>query len=198
LRGSPGPSSFDGRSYQSRFDALAAAGLDVHGEAALVCDYHPVAVLDAGCGTGRVAIELARHGIETLGVDVDHSMIAEAVRLAPELTWVQGDLVALALGRQFDVVILAGNVPLFCPPVKRSALVQSCGSHVAAGGRMIGGFELNHGYDVAEYDAASSSAGLALEDRWSSWDREPFLPDSTYAVSVHVRPKDSMERAYTS
>jgi hypothetical protein len=27
--------------------------------------------------------------------------------------------------------------------------------------------------------------GLTLESRWSTWDRQPFGPDSSYAVSVH-------------
>ena len=50
--------------YQARFDRLAASGQDVHGEATFVRAYSPSSVLDAGCGTGRVAIELARHGID--------------------------------------------------------------------------------------------------------------------------------------
>src|SRR5271169_1210431 len=107
--------AFDGHAYQARFDELAATGVDVHGEAALVLSFHPKSVLDAGCGTGRVAIELARRGLEVVGVDVDESMIAEARRLDPELTWVRADLATLALGRRFDAVVMAGNVPLFCP-----------------------------------------------------------------------------------
>ena len=93
---------FDGREYHARFDALTDRGVDVHGEATLVRSLLPMSrdaragdsgsVLDAGCGTGRVAIELARHGITTVGVDVDASMIAEARRRAPELEWLQADL----------------------------------------------------------------------------------------------------------
>lgn len=126
--------NFDGRAYQARFDALAEKGTDVHGEASLVRSLGPVSVLDAGCGTGRVAIELARHGADIVGVDIDPSMIGEARRRAPELEWVESDLAALALGRQFDVVVMAGNVPLFCPSAKRSALVEACAAHVAQGG----------------------------------------------------------------
>jgi SAM-dependent methyltransferase len=184
-------SDFDGRTYQARFDALAAAGLDVHGEAALICSYHPKSVLDAGCGTGRVAIELARLDIVTLGVDIDPSMIAEARRLAPELAWKEADLASLDLGSQFDVVVLAGNVPLFCPPEKRAALISACADHVAMGGRLITGFELNRGYDGVDYDESSEKAGLLLENRWSTWDRQPFLRESTYLVSVHVRSATS-------
>lgn len=40
--------------YDARWDRLAAAGEDVHGEAEFVMAYAPRSVLDGGCGTGRV------------------------------------------------------------------------------------------------------------------------------------------------
>lgn len=180
-------SGIDGRAYQARFDKLAAEGMDVHGEAALVLSLHPVSVLDAGCGTGRVALELARQGVEVVGVDVDASMISEARRLGPSLTWVQADLASLALGRRFDAVVMAGNVPLFCPSEKRSRLVATCAEHVDEGGALIAGYELGRGYELSDYDDACRLAGLALLGRWSTWDRKPFLRDSAYSVSIHTR-----------
>jgi SAM-dependent methyltransferase len=184
--------SFDGRAYQARFDALAEKGTDIHGEASLVRSLSPATVLDAGCGTGRVAIELARHGVDVVGVDVDASMIGEARRRAPALEWVEADLAALALGRQFDVVVMAGNVPLFCPPAKRSALVEACAAHVAQGGALVAGFELGRGYGLSDYDAGCLASGLVLAERWATWDRQPFQNGESqehhgYAVSVHRR-----------
>lgn len=179
--------SFDGGSYQARFDALAAEGLDVHGEAALVMSFEPKSVLDAGCGTGRVAIELARRGVEVVGVEVDRSMIAEARRRAPALDWVEADLAGLDLGRQFDVVVLAGNVPLFCPAADRPALVRSCAAHVAWGGVLVAGFQIDDRYSLAEWDEGCAAGGLELAERWSTWDRQPFRKDGAYAVSVHRR-----------
>ena len=176
---------FDGRAYQARFDVLAAGGMDVHGEATLVRSFRPTTVLDAGCGTGRVAIELGRHGIDVLGVDADASMVAEAKRLAPEMAWVQADLATLTLDRRFDVVVLAGNVPLFCPVATRSALVARCAAHVISGGTMIAGFELERGYELDDYDTACETAGLMLTDRWSTWDGQRFHNESKYAVSAH-------------
>ena len=129
---------WEGDEYQARFDRLAAAGVEVHGEADFVRSYGPTSVLDAGCGTGRVGVELARHGIEVTGVDVDPSMLATARGRAPEVTWVEADLTELDLGRTFDVVVMAGNVPLFTPPGTEAALV----AHVARprrAGRGAGG-----------------------------------------------------------
>jgi hypothetical protein len=38
---------------------------------------------------------------------------------------------------------------------------------------------------VAEYDRLAMESGLHLAERWSTWNRSPFSPDDTYAVSVH-------------
>ncbi len=181
--------TWDGDRYQQRFDALADAGADVHGEAEFVAGFHPWSVLDAGCGTGRVARELARRGIDVVGVDVDASMIATARRLAPELEWELADLAAVDLGRRFDVVVMAGNVPHFTPDGTRAALVAGCARHIAATGILVAGFQLGLGYGVADYDEDCRRVGLVVADRFSAWSREPFSAASDYAVSVH-RPTD--------
>lgn len=179
--------TWDGDDYQRRFDRLAATGVDVHGEATFVRAYGPRSVLDAGCGTGRVAIELARHGIDVVGADVDPSMLATARRAAPAVEWVESDLAALDLGRTFDVVVMAGNVPLFTPPGTHGALVAGCARHVRPDGVLVAGFSLGRGYGVDDYDAHAEAAGLRLAERFATWDRQPFAPGSDYAVSVHVR-----------
>lgn len=182
-------STWDGAAYQQRFDELAAQGVDVHGEAAFVAAYAPASVLDAGCGTGRVAIELDRRGITAVGVDHDASMIAEARRRAPHLRWVEGDLAGdVDLAATFDVVVMAGNVPLFTAPGTAAALVAGCARHVAPGGRLVAGFSLDGRYDLADYDRAAAAAGMAFESRWATWDGDAFHDTSDYAVSVHHRP----------
>jgi SAM-dependent methyltransferase len=177
----------DGDSYQHRFDALAASGTDVHGEADFVAALAPRSVLDAGCGTGRVAIELARRGIEVVGVDVNASMLDTARRRAPELVWIESDLAALDLGRVFDVVLLAGNVPLFTAPGTHAALVAGCARHVAPGAALVAGFQLDRGYGLDDYDDHCASTGLVVAERHATWDGEPFVAGGGYAVSVHRR-----------
>jgi 2-polyprenyl-3-methyl-5-hydroxy-6-metoxy-1,4-benzoquinol methylase len=179
--------AWDGDRYQQCFDELAATGSDVHGEASLVRSYGPASVLDAGCGTGRVAIALADHGIDVVGVDLDASMLATARRRRPDITWQQADLASLALGRAFDVVVMAGNVVLFTPPGTEAAVVAACARHLAPGGTLIAGFQLDRSYDLAAYDEHASAAGLHLVDRWATWDRAPYEAGAGYAVSAHQR-----------
>ena len=142
-------------------------------------------MLDAGCGTGRVAIELARHEIAVVGVDTDASMLAATRRAAPSIEWIEHDLTGLDLGRAFDAVIMAGNVPLFTPPGTQPALVAGCARHLGDGGALVAGFQLGRGYALAEYDRECEAAGLALADRFATWDRAPFSAAGDYAVSVH-------------
>jgi SAM-dependent methyltransferase len=179
--------TWDGDEYQQRFDALAASGVDVHGEVGFVAALGPRTVLDAGCGTGRVAIELARRGIDVVGVDRDPSMLRTARARAPEVEWCESDLAHLDLGRSFDVVVMAGNVPLFTAPGTHAALVAGCARHVAPGGVLVAGFQLRRGYELTDYDAHCLAAGLVLVDRFATWDRDPFAPGGDYAVSVHRR-----------
>jgi SAM-dependent methyltransferase len=178
---------WNGEEYQARFERVAAEGGDVHGEAALVRSLGPSTVLDAGCGTGRVAIELARHGIAVVGVDVDESMLATARRLGPGIRWHRRDLVGLELGSSFDVVVMAGNVPLFTPPGTEAALVAAVAGHVRPGGRLVAGFSLDRGYSLNDYDAHCGAVRLVLESRYATWSRDPYA-GGDYAVSVHRRP----------
>ncbi len=177
--------SWDGRSYQERFDKLEAAGTDVHGEAEFVMRWHPSSVLDAGCGTGRVARELARRGVRTVGVDLDPSMIETARSLAPDLDWVLGDLALIDLGRRFDVVVMAGNVPIFVPAGFRAAVVAGCARHLAPDGCLISGFQLDRGYSLDSYDEDCRQAGLEGDGRWTTWSGTPFTEGGGYAVSMH-------------
>jgi 2-polyprenyl-3-methyl-5-hydroxy-6-metoxy-1,4-benzoquinol methylase len=177
--------TWDGRSYQDRFDQLEASGVSVHGEADFVMDRRPGSVLDAGCGTGRLARELARRGVDTVGVDLDRSMIETARRLAPDLTWVLSDLGPLDLGRRFDAVVMAGNVPVFTAAGTQEALVAGCARHLGPGAVLITGFQLDRGYGLGQFDEHCRRAGLELDGRWATWSADPYVDGGTYAVSAH-------------
>jgi rhodanese-related sulfurtransferase len=174
--------------YEARWTRLAAAGEVVHGEADLIASLGPGPVLDAGCGTGRVAIELARRGIDVVGVDLDGDMIDVARTKAPELPWLVADLATLQLDRRFPLVAMAGNVLPFARPAHHRRIVHTLAAHLEPGGRLVAGFMLEpDGLELPTYDELCRACGLALEDRWSTWDRRPFVEGGGYHVSVHRR-----------
>ncbi|HWN33803.1 MAG TPA: class I SAM-dependent methyltransferase [Pseudonocardia sp.] len=172
--------------YDERWRRMAEAGENPHGEADLVCSYRPTSVLDAGCGTGRVAIELARRGVRVLGVDADPDMIAAASAKAPELAWLHADLTGLALAERFDVVVLAGNVVPYMAAEHRAEALAGCASALAAGGRLVAGFTLRPGWPTpAQYDGWCAAAGLVPEASYATWDGAPFEDGGDYLVAVH-------------
>jgi SAM-dependent methyltransferase len=187
-----------GSDYAARVERLAATGKYMHGEADLVCSLlspQGATVLDAGCGTGRVAIELARRGATVTGVDLDPAMLAEARAEAPSLEWIAADLAdpTLDLGRRFDVVVAAGNVMIFLTPGTESLAVQTMARHLQPGGWLVAGFHLArpgaNALSLDRYDRYCSQAGLVLVERWSTWESGAWSPEDDYAVSVH-QPAD--------
>ncbi len=155
-------------------------------------------VLDAGCGTGRVAVELAARGFEVVGVDVDSSMLAVARRLTSGLMWLERDLATLdpedtELGGAFDIVLLAGNVIPLLAEGTEADVVRRLAGCLRPDGRLVAGFgtDVEHlpvddvPVTLDEYDAWCADAALVLQDRFGGWDREPFAVEHGYAVSVH-------------
>jgi SAM-dependent methyltransferase len=185
-----------GREYAARFEALAAGGSDVHGEASLCASLAPpgARVLDAGCGTGRVAIRLAALGYDCVGVDSDDSMLAVARDAATSVTWLLRDLAALGdIGPAFGLIVAAGNVIPLLAPGTEAAVVADLADRLASGGRLVAGFGLDAvhlplpeaPFGLAEYDEWCATNGLRLESRYSTWAGDPYQGGG-YAVSVHA------------
>jgi SAM-dependent methyltransferase len=99
-------------------------------------------VLELGCGSGRVLLQLAREGQRAVGVDCSPAMLARArARLAQRadlgarVTLVEQDVRALALGEQFPLTIMPLNTfaHLLTFDDQRLALAR-VSEHLAPGG----------------------------------------------------------------
>ncbi|MBK1716551.1 magnesium protoporphyrin IX methyltransferase [Thiocystis violacea] len=77
-------------------------------------------LLDAGCGTGALAVEAARRGAEVIAIDVAPTLIEIARERAPtdlgqgSVTFQAGDMLDPAHGR-FDHVVAMDSVIHYCP-----------------------------------------------------------------------------------
>ena len=174
-----------GESYDERFRALAASGMDVHGEAAYVAALVPPGsrVLDAGCGTGRVGVELARRGYDVVGVDSDASMLAVARRADPSLEWRLEDLAALTDTSSYDLVVAAGNVMIFLEPGTGPAVVARLAGALRPGGLLVSGWRTDE-LAVAEYDGWAAAAGLEPVARHATWQGAALTDDADWCVAV--------------
>ena len=137
--------------------------------------------LDLGCGTGRDAVHLARHGWRVTGVDLVPRALDRARRRAAdagvEVRWVQGDIGApdtLDLGRDHTLLIDLGCLHALAPaPLRRAA---EAATKAAAPGATLLVFAFSpgrrgpapRGLDEAELRAAF--AGWDLRAGWPATD----------------------------
>jgi SAM-dependent methyltransferase len=177
--------------YDQRWDAMAARGDSIHGEAdfveRLVGDRR-VRLLDAGCGTGRLAIEMVKRGHHAIGADLDPDMIERASTKAPHIDWHVADLSELQLDAKFDVIVMAGNIPLFCAPSSQAAIIKSLADHLDDGGFLISGFSLEtrpNAYLRRDYQRDALAAGLNEVAVYSTWDENPSGDTDDYTVMLH-------------
>jgi demethylmenaquinone methyltransferase/2-methoxy-6-polyprenyl-1,4-benzoquinol methylase len=95
-------------------------------------------VLDLACGTGDIAVAMARRGAHVVGLDITHRMIQlarEKARAQPRTVFLVGDMMALPFpDRAFDVVTTGygiRNVPEIEPAIAEIRRV------LRPGGRLI-------------------------------------------------------------
>jgi len=96
-------------------------------------------MLDLGCGTGRLAIPLARRGKEVTGIDRSRAMLAYAKDKAGHLAirWVEGDFRNFDLGREFDLIIACGHAfQALLTEADQRTFLRCARRHLADGGRL--------------------------------------------------------------
>jgi SAM-dependent methyltransferase len=97
------------------------------------------AVLDLGCGTGRVALHLASRGHRVTAVDVDPEMVAALAREAASrrlpVMAVCADLRSLALDRRFPLILAPMQLLQLLDQAARNAALAAIAAHLEPGGR---------------------------------------------------------------
>ncbi|MFZ9579210.1 MAG: class I SAM-dependent DNA methyltransferase [Ilumatobacteraceae bacterium] len=185
--------------YDQRWESMAARGENVHGEADAVTrliERHVVDrvgadgprvchVLDAGCGTGRLAVELERRGHIVTAIDLDPDMVDRARAKSSAIRWLVGDLAKLDdvidADDGYDVIVMAGNILNFCAPGSQTAIVHNLVRHLAAGGLLVCGWsqELREdAYLWTDFVRDARELGANLAETWTNWDGDT-MPTST-------------------
>jgi SAM-dependent methyltransferase len=99
------------------------------------------AVLEVACGTGQVAIRLARDGVEVVGLDLSAAMLDVAREKSAGMSstrWVQGDIVSFELGETFGLVIIPGHAfQNLLTAADQVACLESIARHLSLGGTLV-------------------------------------------------------------
>ncbi|MDX8150100.1 class I SAM-dependent methyltransferase [Patulibacter brassicae] len=106
---------------------------------AMAADRSPGRILDLGCGTGRVALDLAGAGHEVLGLDIDPVLVAElrrraALRSLPAGATV-GDAAAPRLAERFGLVLAPMQTIQLLGTAGRRGLLRALPRLLAPGAR---------------------------------------------------------------
>lgn len=98
-------------------------------------------LLEIACGTGRVAIRLARNGPYTVGLDLSPKMLAVAREKSSgiaNLRWVQSDMCAFDLGETFGLVLIPGHAfQNLNTSQEQVACLQCIYRHLIPGGHLV-------------------------------------------------------------
>jgi SAM-dependent methyltransferase len=103
-------------------------------------------VLEVGCGTGRVTLQLAQEGISIVGMDISPAMLTIARQKSQELPnvrWVEGDMMSFDLRECFDLIIIPGHSFQFMlTPEDQLACLNCIRQHLAPHGKLV--LHINH------------------------------------------------------
>ncbi|WP_420098118.1 class I SAM-dependent methyltransferase [Corynebacterium sp.] len=166
--------------YIARWEGFEHEGKDIDGEARLIdaMASRNARLLDAGSGTGRVAVSLAARGHVVTAVDIDPQLVdyARERYAGSGVDWNIGDLASTddVPAGPFDLIVSAGNVLAFIPDAAHRQALGVLASRLAPGGRLVVGFGLSRGRSVESFEDDAAAAGLRIVQRFSSWELRPF------------------------
>lgn len=155
-------------------------------------------ILELACGTGRVAIRLARSGISVVGLDLSHHMLEVARRKSVDLDnirWVDGNMRSFQLDECFGLVIITGDAfQHMNTPEDQVTCLECIKRHLLPSGLLV--VHINHldfkwlgdllrqkdNHFEAEGKFIHPSTGREIQS-YRAWSYEP----STQTAIVHAR-----------
>jgi SAM-dependent methyltransferase len=99
-------------------------------------------VLEVACGTGRITIPVAQHGVKITGLDLSPGMLSEARIKAKDagvlIEWLEADCRSFALPTKFSLIFIAYNSLLHLHDrVSLERFLYSVSSHLLPDGKFV-------------------------------------------------------------
>ena len=151
--------------YAQTYDTVVAdwpGEIDFYQELATEATASGGAVLELGCGTGRVAVRLAAAGARVVGLDFSNAMLAVAREKQSTVRWVQGDMRSFDLGERFGLIIIPGHAfQNLVTAADQVACLESIGRHLDPGGLLV--IHIDH-QNLSWLGGLSGEGGGRLEE----------------------------------
>ncbi len=99
----------------------------------------PRRILDMGCGTGRLACDLAARGHHVTGADPARAMLDIARRRpgGDRVSWIETDAAGLSLEARFDLIVMTGHVfQVFTTDADVRAALRALAAHLGPAGQL--------------------------------------------------------------
>jgi SAM-dependent methyltransferase len=146
-------------------------------------------ILDLGCGTGRVALDLAERAFDVTAVDSDPALTAELARRARErgvaVAVVTADVRAMSPGRSFPLAIAPMQlVQLLGGAPGRAAMLRGLRRHLVAGGRLAAALA-DPAAALADEDAAPPLPDVLERDGWVLSSQPLDVRLEEHGVAIH-------------
>lgn len=156
----------------------------------------PKSVIDLGCGTGNVAIPLAKAGYDVMGVDISYEMLAEAQRKAisegVHIPFFCQDMIEMDLSCKVDCVLsLCDSLNYLTEDGELTAAFLAVSKHLNKKGLFL--FDMNTKYKFQEVLGDKTYAAMT-EDAAYFWENTFDEDDqiNEYYVSFFIR-QDNQE-----
>jgi SAM-dependent methyltransferase len=161
------PENYFGEPVAARYDASSAEMFDpavvepaVDFLAELAGDG---AALELGIGTGRIALPLARRGVDVHGIDLSEAMVAR-LRAKPggeEIGVTIGDFAAARVGRTFSLAYVVFNtIENLTTQDAQAACFQNAAAHLEPGGCFVVEVEVPAHEPLRVFDLSETHVGI--------------------------------------
>lgn len=166
---------------------------------------HELRILDAGCGLGRIAVELAVCGAQVTGVDLIKPFLAAAQEAAAaenvHIEWVQADLRNFMRPSVFDIAVNVYTSFGYCKTIDEDMhiirniaqslkpdgffILEMLGREIAVRDFTAGEWFERAGYTVLT-DFSVEGAWEGLRSHWQLYTKEGLKADHTFVQRLYA------------
>jgi SAM-dependent methyltransferase len=159
-------------------------------------------VLDLGCGTGSLAVKIAKIVPRVVGVDPAAGMLDIALHRpgGDRVTFAQGDARNIRLGEKFDLICMTGHAfQCFLTEDDRVAVMATIAAHLSPNGRFIFDSRNPVCEEWREWTSEKSRRTLRLQqfgevDAWNDVVFDAASGVATYGTTYCVRATSERRR----